>query len=260
MPMPRWIARVLVFMLMMMPRIVLSDEGPDFHGWKFTFTTDQVETLRNAGATFDNLDRQMANQMAGRGFTADEFVDAYVRMWNISPGDRFNLDRLATLKYLGYPDEEYRAFKIYGGTVTDYYNSKIGGLGERIAGWVVFGIGTTTAIVGGVFILFARDLAKDDFYFSKRELDDREDTYTYTGIGMAIAGGVLMGVGLPLVLVGRSKTNRWAPHYLLDYGTKEDMASYRLKSEESTHPISVEVQFSPVFFPNGSGIGVMGRF
>lgn len=237
---------------------------PHTGGWRFRFTQDQIRRLRWAGCRFDLVDRQIANRLWARGFTAHDFVQAYVTLAYLRPGKRGQLENLVVFRYLGFQTRDFHAFLAYGGTLTQYYNSRIGGVGQRIAGWVLVGIGAAGVLSGAVTILVGKTTADEsDIRGAKKAV------YVLGGVLLG-TGGLLTVIGIPLIVKGTAKTNRWVPSSVLEQGHRRKLDRYRLHTGQAyrpaagnrlrpPHPVGFNeagLRLHPFVHTTGGGVGL----
>ena len=240
------------------------DENPYSGGqqaWRYKFTKTQMAELQNAGCQFDMIDLQIANKLALRGFTAEQFVQAYKDMSRVAPGKREAIEELAVMRFVGVPVSQYSEYKYSGYALTDYYNSQIGGRGMKIAGWVLFGIGGGICLFSLVFL--APTAGADDAISG----GVRATGFTFLGIG-----GVLALIGLPLAIVGTVKVSGWAMQGVLENEGVDGLRKYKITNASINSEIGGEeylryaeegskeksrfnLSFTPIAYQDGGGMG-----
>ncbi len=169
-----------------------------------------------------------------------------------------------TLTRLGMPPEEWEDFKSLRDrrrySPAHYYNRSIGGHGQLITGWVMTMGGLVLAGMGGVFILKAPpdpgDNCDDVFEdcwgqsFTRSLFLTEGSTFIILGSSLAIAGGVLIGVG-------ERRNNRWIDKDSdLEGASEADFERYRRQgpwpsADESGR--GPHLQVTPVVLRDGGG-------
>lgn len=215
--------------------------------------------LREAGCRFDEEDKTLASRLAAQGFTADQYIKAYQEWSKFGLEEKADVEAVAEFVELGIPLTEfnvYRGYRTRGGTLTQYYNKRIGGRGQVIGGWVATGIGLLDVIIGAVFLLANESIA--DAY-SCGMVGHDPDYWKTSGTVIMIAGGLVTVVGLSIEVSGKAKVNRWAPLGTLENGDIQQLRQYRIKSSADTRaPIGLTL--SPFVSSVGGGLSLTVRF
>jgi hypothetical protein len=201
--------------------------------WPYNFTQEQKTQLQSIGFTYSQDDLGVALRLSSRGFSAEEYVYAYVETSRIKPREEKQYaEAMAVFIYSGLPVSEFSAYLSLGYSVTDYYNSRIGGTGRIVAGWVLFGNGLGSVVTGALYLALAAEQEDTGYHYYGDSDSNKVVGYTLIGIG-----GALVLVGLPLAISGHVTKSHRAPSDVLDSGNKTDMQPYRLSdsgAEEST--------------------------
>jgi hypothetical protein len=229
--------------------------GPE--GWPYAFTPDEDASLRAAGAVFDPAERSVAERMQKRGFTSRQYVAAFAD-WKRHGSNRVDeIEDIAAFHYLGLPIGEYQGYSSSGrgrsGRVTDYYNSRIGGRGMKIAGGVMLGLGLVD-LIGGIVFFTAKEGLADSY--PDNTLGSDPDYWHVSGIVCMSTGGLMTAIGIPVLAVGVSRVNRWAPNGGFDDGPVEQMDGYRLDQADTRISLGV----SPLVTRDAQGLGLTVLF
>ena len=200
--------------------------------WPFNFSTRQINDLLTIGCRFDITDFTNAKRMKSRGFTEDQYVFAYRDLYSQGIAQRHRAVEMAVFRQAGLPTSEFGQYLAHGGSMTDYYNSRIGGGGAVAAGVSLLILGIGGVVAGAV--LYDEGVSQENKHEacipSQYVCDTvgkyRKD-YKLSG-ALSMAGGFILGaVGLPLTIVGGIKRGRWAEAGALDDSSAEDLYQYR---------------------------------
>jgi hypothetical protein len=228
-----------------------------------------LSDLRNAGASLDAKDMEIADRLLRRGFSGDEISAAYrehnaLKLTYPELG-RFGRDMVETVAVarklsLGENDKYWLVWYRHDEnlSLTDAYNRKVvGGPGLKKAGWIMSGAGAALLVAGAVL---AGDTKCVEYYYSNsvRGACEREGKTpaTWTGVGFLIGGGLMLAVGVPALIVGYLRTNRWVPPGSLDSAPADSIPSLRASAREP----AVRWAVSPLVGPNQASLGLSGSF
>jgi len=212
----------------------------------FDFSSEEIVELQRLGCFFTAEDLAVMTRMRLRGFDKAQVVAAYGDAARFGATRRVGaerVERIGTLRYLGVPLEGRAPYV----STTAYYNKYVvGGKGAWIAGWILGPIGLLTSAIGVIVVATAGNAgnacasdADDDEYCNPEE--EREDA-KFAGTTLLFMGAANMLTGIPLLVVGGAKRSRRAPRGLLDDGTLEEMAPYRLSGDRISAAPSPELR------------------
>jgi len=119
-----------------------------YENWPFTFSARQINDLLTIGCRFDDTDLANAKRMKDRGFTEDQYVFAYRDLYSQGMPQRYRAVEMAVFRQVGLPTSEFGQYLAHGGSMTDYYNSRIGGGGAVAAGVILLLLGAGGVITG----------------------------------------------------------------------------------------------------------------
>ena len=225
-----------------------EDDGP----WFYELDDVDREELQRAGCTFDKEDRTVANRMERRGFSVDQYIRAYQELYRLQ-GDKVDVEAIAVFQVTGMPLTHFRAYKNYGGTITQYYNRRVmGGRGKKIAGWVVLGIGMGAAALGA--LVKGLGSATKSAYDGGTNVVDIMG-YTYLGIG-----GTLGLIGLPLVISGTRQTRKWLPSESLETEGVRQLRQLKLDVSLDQPTSTPTYLVHPFTVPQGGGLSLSVGF
>ncbi len=218
--------------------------------WPFGFTDAQMHRLKQLGCRFDHNDLVLARRLAARGFGAREFVQAYEDSRRIL-GDtppHMHLENLVVFRHVGLPINNFNEFLAGGQSLTDYYNSRIGGRGNVIAGAILLGSGLPPLGLGILFLALGSSAA--------RRGEDTDSRVLYTvGAVFAVPGVILSGIGIPLLVIGREKLRRWAPERLMEQGDSRRLYDYRVGDDHHHGQYSSRSRGESVYHASSTGTG-----
>lgn len=181
----------------------------------------------------------VAARLRARGFSEAEIAQAFADFQAYGTGQPEQVERLAAFRLLNLPEAERRDFLAWDMTVTRYYNWRIGGLGQRITGWVLTGGGLSTLGVAGLMYLIDQGCqegttSNDEHGTVKTSVSKGcEAVFGTLALAYGLTGAVLTGVGVSLVSSGTARTDQWAPEELLDIGSRTELVRYRLGPDGS---------------------------
>ena len=237
-------------------------------------TEAQLADLKSAGAPLDAKDMEMADNLGKRGFSGDDFVAAY-REHNamkatypeLVPYGRAMVETIAVAHKLGLSENDKYKFvwarHQRNRTLTQAYNEAVqSGPGMFTFGAVSTGTGLVLLIVGlelyswgSTSIDSDPNVHNDEFWGNWR----RSKSAAYSGVAMAITGGVVAAAGISFASIG---VHRWAtplPDGTLDSGTADKIQS--LQASTSNQPRStVRWALTPNFGPHRGGLGLTAAF
>jgi hypothetical protein len=236
----------------------------------------EVAVLRDAGCKFDATDQETANRLARRGFSVADFIEGYRALQLVGYGQRRLLDELVVYRYLNLPLTEYAYYRSgwgeYPGSLTDFYNWRIGGTGLKVGGWVLFALGAANALGGLMFYANDEDLADS---YPPYSVGADPSYWRDAGTVVMVIGGIMAGAGLPMGITGSVKQSKWVPTGVLETGSKAQMQRYRLEVDadssgaEASGPARAsagrqssgpQVGIYPVWTPDLSGAFLGVRF
>jgi hypothetical protein len=237
-------------------------------------TAEQASAFSAAGIPLDEVNKEAIHHMASRGFTPQQMVQAYQDIMRVNPGYKMDLEAMAVFRAVNLPLDEFINYKESGMTLTDFYNSWLGGRGTKIAGWVVFGVGIG-CIGGGLLYYFLGESGSKsssyDSYNDSSLIDDYEALKIIGYVGMG-AGGLMELIAIPMIIYGHSQTAKWAPQGALEEINMHDLEKYKIStvkifnqsgmdiaSQQPTEPRS-NLQLMPIITPHFGGVGATWRF
>jgi len=221
-------------------------------GWKLRFTPDQIQQLVRVGFRFDAIARRLASRYAARGFTAEQFVLAYLAVRRHDHLKRKDMVDWTAFVTAGLPEKDWKRFRASGRSLTDFYNRDIvGGLGMCIGGWVVLGLISMPALLTGFSLAVAFAIG------------NAAGGEALAGVFGGLFGGIFLlsaAVGLPLVIVGTKKIKRWVKNELLDKGTADELRIFRIKRMHRSSLDRFQLRIVPVISRRRQGVAVSLTF
>jgi hypothetical protein len=215
-----------------------------------SLTEAQLSDLRNAGASLDANDMEIADRLLRRGFSGNEIAAAYrehnaLKLTYPELG-RFGREMVETVAVarklnLGENDKYWLVWYRHDEnlSLTDAYNRRVlGGPGWRTVGWIVGGVGLALAVPSGLVCAFGNHGQSE------------------WAVGPLIGGGALLAVGIPALIVGYVRTSRWVPAGSLDSAPADGIPSLRASAREP----AVRWAVSPLLGPNQASLGLRGSF
>ncbi len=233
--------------------------GGTQEGWTFKLNDSQVQALREAGCAFDEEDAKLADKLAGRGFTAGIFVSAYQEWAKAKFESKADIEDVAVFLELGLPLSElsdFQSWKASGGTLTQFYNKRMGGKGQKIGGIVALAFGLVDFIPGAMFFFARNDIAA---LYDHNQVGHDPDYWKGWGIGLMITGVIASSVGLTLMISGSAKVKRWAPEGLFDTGDVQQLSKHRVGRPPVIED-SVLLTIAPYASRSGGGLALTLRF
>jgi len=228
---------------------------------KARFTPKQQDTLRLAGC-IDATSARMADRLVDRGFTPKDFVAACNEDRNLRASypavaefPAGTLETLAAAGKLGLSRprrlELVRQRHGKGRTLTDAYNRvTIGGHVQEAVGWALTGAGAAAMLAGLILIPVTADHVVDS---PGVNLD--EDGYGVGSIILVVTGGALLIAGVPTLVVGRQRQDRWLPP-----GTLEGSDAKALRKQRKRREKGARLIITPTLGRGSAGLGVAGVF
>jgi hypothetical protein len=213
-------------------------------------TEANLSDLRNAGATLDAKDMEIADRLLRRGFSGDEVAAAYREHNALKVAypelGRFGREMVETVAVarklsLGENDKYWLVWYRHDEnlSLTDAYNRKVvGGPGWRTLGWIVGGVGLALALPSGLVYAFGNHGQAE------------------WAVGPLIGGGALLAVGIPSLIVGFVRSSHWIPPGSLDSAPADSIPSLRASAREPR----VRWAVSPLVGPSQAGLGMRGSF
>jgi hypothetical protein len=224
---------------------------PPKPSWRYKFTQAQYDLLKDAGCMFTTEDMAVANRLARRGFTVEQYLAAYFSLSESGFVEPSKVEAKAVMRFLNFSQEQWTSFETYGGSVTEFHNKVYhGGLSQRIGGWVTVGVGASV-LLAGVQLLILGATDKTNF--------DADKTEILGGVVMGL-GGMTSIVGGVIVNQGNKRTNQWAPDDILDSGHIRDLARYKIEQkfsqlpDEEDNPRTHAMYLVPAVSPDGGGL------
>jgi hypothetical protein len=221
--------------------------GPGWGG--FPFTAEQTQALQSCGCRFDPDDEAIARRLSSRGFTAEQYVNAYREWRAISPAQKDALEAVAVFQLLNLPLADFAAYQAFqaaygwlgwrrrgylitGGPLTDFYNARyIGGRELESAGADLTVTGAVFVAVGAViYEIGASDVSqgkKEANPAGKAALAGARTETTIGGWWLGL-GSAAVAAGIPCWVVGGVRTARWAPPGTLENGSAPALRPYQL--------------------------------
>ncbi len=222
------------------PQPAAPTEAPaEAKSFPYELSTEQINVLQSSSCRFDSEDRLVADNLKRRGFTADEFVQAYKSFYMFRLQHRTDIEALAVFQYLGIPERDFSRIKWRESEpVTSYYDKRIGGVSMVIWGWIFFGAGASALIPSMVLLGLSQSSSYCQDQYDQEQKDGTANGYSSPqdckssmGVASIVTGAVsvvALGVGIPLLAVGYHRIHKHARNGILDNGTKDEMAPYRL--------------------------------
>jgi hypothetical protein len=227
-------------------------------------TEANLSDLKNAGASLDAKDMEIADRLLRRGFSGDEIAAAYrehnVLKLTYPELGRFGRDMVETVAVarklsLGENDKYWLVWYRHDEnlSLTDAYNRKVvGGPRLKTLGWILAPAGLVLVIVGVPMWRWALTEETD-----RRGLTDQPNgDWALPGLVMTIAGSVFAAVGIPALIVGYLRTSHWLPPGSLDSAPADSIPSLRASAREP----AVRWAVTPLVGPNQASLGLRGSF
>jgi len=215
----------------------------------------QIAALKIAGASLDARDMAMADALAERGFSSNEFVDAYrdhALLQRVYPElGRYGsttVETVAVAHKLGLDRDDGFAFVWYrhsrNRTLTEAYNEQIlGGPGLLRAGAITTGTGLALILVG----LELRNIASDHPTYYDFDGNKPDHHFDYPGIAAEVVGGVAAISGIALVTAGLYRWSLWLPPRTLDSAPASEVQSIRWAVLPSLGPEQAGLRLAAAF-------------
>jgi hypothetical protein len=244
----------------------------------FSFTAGQTQALQSYGCRFDPDDEAVARRLSSRGFTAEQYVNAY-REWSaVSPARKGDLEAVAVFQALNLPMSDfavYQAFRanygwlgwrhrgylITGGPLTDFYNARY------IGGRELESTGVDLTVTGAVFVAMGAviyEIGASDVSQGKKEANPARKaalagarTETTIGGWWLGLGSAAVAAGIPCWVVGGVRTARWAPPGTLENGSAPALRQYQIGAGPSSAAETIAgVPTSPAARPKDPALAI----
>ena len=222
----------------------------------------QISELRSAGASLDAKDTEMADRLARKGFSGDDFVAAY-REYNtlktkhpeLASTGRDVVETIAIMRKLGLSEED-EYWVVGGGHPQTRALTRVhDGQAPSGRGMVKFGSATTG--VGIVLLVVGLALSSDVTYETGR--GNVTSGWGYAGRAMAVTGGVGIAAGLAVGILG---LYRWTTPRADDaQGVQTGPKTQSLRpSGLEPRKINMRWALSPSLGPGHFGLGLAAAF
>lgn len=164
-------------------------------------------------------------------------------------------EKVRRYRALGLPETRLGTFLRSGVSLTHWFNEEhIGGHGLKVGGWLLIAFGAASLVAGIVLTVFMVHN-----YFTD-EGDDGGMSLLWVhlvGIPAMVAGVLELGAGIPLVVVGRRRTRRWAKEGELETVPLEELERRRDRSKPRS---KTTVSLAPYLTRGGGGLSLSLRF
>lgn len=185
----------------------------------FPLSAGQISTLERLGWSFSVWDWNLTRRLASRGFTTEQFIQAYSDLKTVAEGRLAHLEAVAVFRLLNVPWHKFKAYRSSDLRLTEFYNQHhLGGPKEILAGWLVMGLLAVPCAATGSGFLYRS--------YSRKDL---EGVFVFRHFGYLLSIGALGAVAgsLSLLISGYRRKGQWLTTVDLENSRREDIERER---------------------------------